>query len=39
LAVATATSGNRAPVEMLFTTASMIAAVNSMLGGATSLGG
>ena len=30
-----ATSGNRAsPVEMLFTTAAMIAAVNSILGGA-----
>lgn len=35
LAVAMATSGNRAsPVEMLFTAASMIAAVNSILGGA-----
>jgi hypothetical protein len=33
--VAMATSGNRAsPVEMLFTAASMIAAVNSILGGA-----
>jgi hypothetical protein len=35
LAVAMATSGNRAsPVEMLFTAAAMIAAVNSILGGA-----
>ena len=35
LAVAMATSGNRAsPGEMLFTAASMIAAVNSILGGA-----
>jgi hypothetical protein len=33
--VVLATSGNRAsPVEMLFTAASMIAAVNSILGGA-----
>jgi hypothetical protein len=35
LAVAMATSGNRAsPVQMLYTAASMIAAVNSILGGA-----
>ena len=35
LAVAMATSGNRAsPVEMLYTTAAMIAAVNSILAGA-----
>jgi hypothetical protein len=35
LAVAMATSGNRAsPVEMLFTAAAVIAAVNSILGGA-----